>query len=273
MLKRLMVLGGMLAMLLAVAAPAMAQADKYQHSGTGILGEPYTVGQDPTLNYALTDEETGTVYELYSGFVHLAPYVGERVTFEGQQSQGLEPGPGDPVSVNVTSLEPVDSGPSAQDIVVITGALEAVAQPSAEGPTHTITEYSTGDVYGLFSDAQGVDLSQYEGQSVAIYGVFQTQGNPISDFADPTDVLIYVTSVESLEPLPVEPPADDQYENGGTTTDAPSTDDESSSGGTSSENGVMSVLPDTGGFSLVTLGLVAALLLGGGLLAYNLIRR
>ncbi|CAN5565835.1 hypothetical protein BH24ACT22_BH24ACT22_10300 [soil metagenome] len=29
MLKRLMVLGGMLAMLLLVAAPAMAQADKY----------------------------------------------------------------------------------------------------------------------------------------------------------------------------------------------------------------------------------------------------
>lgn len=195
-------------MLLVVAAPAMAQADKYQHTGTGVLGEPYTVGQNPEPFYPLTDEETGTVYELYSGFVHLAPYVGERVTFEGQQSQGLEPGPGDPVSVNVTSLEPVDGGPPAQEIAVITGALEPVEEQSAEGPTHTITEHGTDDVYGLFSDAQGVDLSQYEGQSVAIYGVFQTQGAPISDFEDPNDVLVYVTSVESLEPLPGEPPRD-----------------------------------------------------------------
>lgn len=65
------------------------------------------------------------------------------------------------------------------------GALEPVAELAPEGPTHTITEYSTDNVYGLFSDAQGVDLSQYEGQSVAIYGIFQTQGNPMSNFADP----------------------------------------------------------------------------------------
>ncbi|CAN5565980.1 hypothetical protein BH24ACT22_BH24ACT22_10310 [soil metagenome] len=138
--------------------------------------------------------------------MHLAPYVGERVTFEGRQHQGLEPGPGDPVSVNVTSLEPVDGGQPAQEIVVITGALEPVKEQSAEGPTHTIKEHGTGDVYGLFSDAQGVNLSQYEGQSVAIYGVFQTLGAPISNFEDLTEVPIYVTSIESLEPQPVEPP-------------------------------------------------------------------
>lgn len=210
MLKSLMALGGTLALLLVAAAPAVAQADDYRHTGTGVLGEPYTVEQDPTLNYPLTDEASGTVYELSSGFVYLEPYVGEWVTFEGQKVPGLPPGPDDPIPVNVTSLEPVDGGAPAPEIVVVTGALEAVAEPSAEGPTHLITEHSTGDVYGLFSDAQGVDLSQYEGQSVAVYGVFQTQGAPISDFADPADVLIYVTSAESLEPAPVAPPPEVQ---------------------------------------------------------------
>lgn len=228
-MKRLMVLGGTLALMLALAAPAMAQADKYQHTGTGVLGESYTVGQDPTLLYSLTDEGTGTVYELTSGFVYLEPYVGQSVTFVGQQVPGLEPGPNDPIPVNVTSLEPVDGGTAAPEIVVITGALEPVFEQSAEGPTHTITETSTGDVYGLFSDSQGVDLSQYEGLSVAVYGTFQTQGNPLSSFEHPTDVLIYVTSVESLEPLPVEPPADDPSKN-------------------------VEVLPDTGGFSPLMLG-------------------
>lgn len=264
MLKRLMVLGAMLAMLLVVAAPAMAQIDEYTHSGTGVLGEPYTEGQDPEPVYPLTDEATGISYELISGFVYLDPYVGQSVTFEGQQVPGLPPGPNDPIPVNVTSLKPADGGSAAQEIVVITGALEAVAQPSVEGPTHTIAEASTGDVYGLFSDAQGVDLSQYEGQSVAIYGVFQTQGAPISDFEDPTDVLIYVSSIESLEPAPVEPPTE-------ATTETPA---EIPGGGTTvtaSPIAGESVLPDTGGLSTITLGLVSALLIGG-LMTYRFTR-
>lgn len=263
MLKRLMVLGGMLAMLLVVAAPAMAQADEYMHSGTGLLGEPYTEGQDPERIYPLTDEATGTSYELVSGFVALEDYVGQRVTFEGQQVPGLPPGPGDPIPVNVTSLEPVDGGPAAPEIVTVGGTLEAVVEPLAEGPTHTITEDSPGDTYGLFSDTQGVDLSQYEGQKVTIYGIFQTAGAPISDFADPTDVLIYVTAVEPAAPLPVEPTTEtpEDVGGGGTTVVASPITGEN-------------VLPDTGGFSAVTLGLISVVLFGGfGLLAYGYVRQ
>lgn len=263
MLKRLMVLGGMLAMLLVVAAPAMAQADEYMHSGTGLLGEPYTEGQGPERIYPLTDEATGTSYELVSGFVALEDYVGQRVTFEGQQVPGLPPGPGEPIPVNVTSLEPVNGGPAAPEIVTVGGTLEAVAEPLAEGPTHTITEDSPGDTYGLFSDAQGVDLSQYEGQKVTIYGIFQTAGAPISDFADPTDVLIYVTAVEPAAPLPVGPTTEipEDVVGGGTTVVASPVTGES-------------VLPNTGGFSAVTLGLVSVALLGGfGLLAYGYVRQ
>ncbi|MGB3681506.1 MAG: hypothetical protein WA990_03365 [Rubrobacteraceae bacterium] len=264
MLKRLMILGGMLAMLLVAAAPAFAQGQGSPVTATGVLGEAYTVGEDPTLNYDLTDEATGTTYVLISGFVDMSPFVGEKVTIEGVPVGGAE---GAPPALNVTSLEIVDGGPAAQEIVVITGALEAVAAPAAEGPTHTITEASTGDVYGLFSDAQGVDLSQYEGQSVAIYGVFQTAGAPISDFEDPTDVLIYVTSIESLEPAPVEPPSEapaepvteEPAQNGGTTTEVPPTTGES-------------VLPDTGGISIAAMALISTLLIGVSLLAYRVAR-
>ncbi|MGB3632810.1 MAG: hypothetical protein WA982_02090, partial [Rubrobacteraceae bacterium] len=87
---------------------------------------------------------------------------------------------------------------SASEEAEITGMIEAVANPTVEGPTHIITEDATGDQYGLFSDDQGVDLSQYEGLFVTISGIFQTLGNPLSSFEDPTDVPIYVTSVEVI---------------------------------------------------------------------------
>ncbi|CAN5716985.1 hypothetical protein BH24ACT22_BH24ACT22_12670 [soil metagenome] len=87
---------------------------------------------------------------------------------------------------------------SASEEAVITGVIEPVANPGAEGPTHIITEDVSGDQYGLFSDAQGVDLTQSEGLFVTISGIFQTMGNPISSFDDATDVPIYVTSVEVI---------------------------------------------------------------------------
>lgn len=87
---------------------------------------------------------------------------------------------------------------SASEEATITGVIEPVANPTAEGPTHIITEDITGDQYGLFSDAQGVDLTQSEGLFVTVSGLFQTLGNPLSDFDDPTEVPIYVTSVEII---------------------------------------------------------------------------
>ncbi len=249
MLKRLMVLGGMLAMMLVVAAPAFAQEGPI--TATGVLGEPYV---------------------LISGFVDLSPFVGQRITIKATP---VGTAPGATPSLNVTDVES-ETGYDPAPLAVITGVVEALPEPIPEGGTHTITEASTGDVYMLWgggdSQIEGIDRSQYEGQRVTVYGIFQTFGAPISNFEDPTDVLIAVTSVESLEPLPVAPPANGQYEDEGTATDNPTTDDTASEG--SSDGGAVSVLPDTGGFSLVTLGLIAALLLSGGrLLAYNFIRR
>jgi hypothetical protein len=74
-----------------------------------------------------------------------------------------------------------------------------------------------------------VDLSQYVGQRVTITGYFQTQGGSISDFEDPTDVLVYVVSVEVLDAAPA---TDDQYE--GATVNSPSGTSDSAGTGESS---------------------------------------
>ena len=215
MLKRLMILGGMLTMLLVLAAPALAQ------------------GVESETNY--------------------------------------------------------DPAPDA----IITGVIQTTPNPEEEGSTHTITEDATGDEYGLFSNLQGggVDLSQYVGQRVTITGYFQTEGTGTEGYVL-TDLLIYVESVEVLDEGPA---TDDQYKPGPTTedpaegqyeTDAPAGDqyeggavedgavEDSSSGDGESSGGILSVLPDTGGYSLAALGLISLLLLGGGgLLSYSLIRR
>lgn len=60
-----------------VAGPATA---------TGLLGRAAPHSPDPTPVYAITDEATGTPYELVSGFVNLEQYVGERVTIQGVRS-------------------------------------------------------------------------------------------------------------------------------------------------------------------------------------------
>lgn len=240
-MKRLMVLGGMLALLLVAAVPVFAQEGPI--TATGVIGQPYTEGQDPTVQYPFTDEETGEDYVLTSGFVDLQPYVRQRVTIEAAP---IGTAPGATQALNVTDVIESESGYEPAPLAAITGEIQALPEPIPEGGTHTVTEASTGDVYMLWgggdSQTEGIDLSQYEGQDVTVYGVFQTMGAPISNFEDPTDVLIAVTSVEPLEAQPVEPPADE--------------------------------LPDTGGFPMAAIGLVVLLLLGGGgLLAYSLIRR
>ncbi len=231
-------------------------------------------------SHLITEDGTGDVYVLHSGEVDLRLYEGMHVTVYGpfQTMGGPVPPDATRVPIWVTSLEVLDEAtPSDEPDAVITSVIQPTANPEKEGSTHTITEDATGDVYGLFSNLQddGVDLSQYIGQRVTITGYFQTQGGPISDFPDPTEVLIYVESVEVLGSAPI---ADDQYQDESTAVDDSAPDggaaEEVASADTASENGVLSVLPDTGGFSLVVLRLVALLLLGGGgLLAYGLTRR
>lgn len=91
------------AITVAGALPALAQPTTL--TATGVLGQPFFQGQDPEPIYPLTDEATGTTYNLISGFVDLGAFVGQRVTIEGVQVPGI-----DPLAFNVTSIQPAPPG-------------------------------------------------------------------------------------------------------------------------------------------------------------------
>ena len=293
MLKKLMVLAGMLAMLLVATAPALAQPTTEEAEVVGVISpnpDALIPGGEPT-SHLITEDGTGDVYMIssYTQGVDLSQYEGQFVTIYGIfQTQGNPISNFDDlteVPISVTEVYPdYDSEPEAE----VTGRIQPVAEPMVEGPTHTITETGTGDVYGLWSDT--VDLTQYEGTQSTIYGIFQTQGAPISDFEDPTDVLIAVNEVKLIseassdEPPAEEPPAEGQYQGVGTTTGEPPAEDQYQDAGTiteepaeaddtDSDGGIVSVLPDTGGFSPAAIGLVALLIGGGGLLTHGFIRQ
>jgi len=87
------------AMLLAVSAlPVFAQPTL---TLTGVLGEPFTRGEDPGLLYPLTDEATGTTYTLIGSFVDVTPFVGQRVTVQTVPVPGI-----DPFSRFITQIQP-----------------------------------------------------------------------------------------------------------------------------------------------------------------------
>ena len=110
-------------------------------TATGVLERAAPHEPDPTPIYALTDEATGTPYELTSGFVELEPFVGERVSIEGVEFPG-DPPPGAPLFLNVTSIVPADDGGEAPDVSVggtvtdISGSVVLVEEdPSAQAGT------------------------------------------------------------------------------------------------------------------------------------------
>ena len=105
-MKRMVLVVAMVEMMLALgASPALAQPQG-PVTATGVLGPPFTRGDDPTPNYLLTDEETGTTYTLMSGFVDLQDYVGQRVTITGERVPGI-----DPSALNVTAVVPLGTAP------------------------------------------------------------------------------------------------------------------------------------------------------------------
>ena len=112
MAKRLLVPMAVLAAMLAVAVPALAQG---QVSATGVLvaGLPADVGTNGT--HSITDQASATVYALNSETVDLDAYVGQRVTVYGtltpggtsSDEAGFE-GNGTLPSIDVTRIEPAD---------------------------------------------------------------------------------------------------------------------------------------------------------------------
>jgi hypothetical protein len=123
----------MLTALLVAAASAFAQPQG-PNTATGVLERAAPHSPDPTPVYEITDEETGTPYELVSGFVDLEQYVGERVTIQGV----AVPGPGDPSKpplLNVTQIQPADRGdnndPPVNDKATLSFELTVDGDPPA----------------------------------------------------------------------------------------------------------------------------------------------
>jgi hypothetical protein len=102
-MKKLAVWVAMLAMVLAVASPALAQEDVI---ATGVIEKPqatsYMYG-----SHAITDEVSGIRYALRSESVDLDGYVGQRVTVYGTVMPGYENGQieGGPPLLNITRVE------------------------------------------------------------------------------------------------------------------------------------------------------------------------
>lgn len=102
------------------AQPPGGQPGPTTIMATGVLGQPFTLGQDPTPVYPLTDEATGTTFDLVSGFVDLGAFVGQRVAIVGVPV----PGPGDPNRpelLNVTQIAPATGGAIGGDVAVPSG--------------------------------------------------------------------------------------------------------------------------------------------------------
>src|SRR5215217_7385538 len=123
----------MLTALLVAAASAFAQPQG-SVTASGVLERAAPHSPDPTPVYGITDEATGTSYELVSGFVDLEQYVGERVTIQGV----AVPGPGDPSKpplLNVTQIQPTDGGgdndPPVNDKATLSYELTVDGDPPA----------------------------------------------------------------------------------------------------------------------------------------------
>jgi LPXTG-motif cell wall-anchored protein len=124
----------MLTALLVVAASAYAQPQG-SVTATGVLVGPVEDGDlDPTPKYKMADEETGTNYVLVSGFVELAPFVGQRVTIAGEPIGGADWAP---PALNVTQIEPAAGGddndpPAVNDKATLAFELTVDGDPPAD---------------------------------------------------------------------------------------------------------------------------------------------
>ena len=124
----------MLTALLVAAASAYAQPQG-SVTATGVLVGPVEDGDlDPTPKYKMADEKTGTNYVLVSGFVELAPFVGQRVTIAGEPVGGADWAP---PALNVTQIEPADGGddndpPAVNDKATLAFELTVDGDPPAD---------------------------------------------------------------------------------------------------------------------------------------------
>ena len=178
--------------------PANAQQDPRQYAqggpvtATGVLERAAPHGQDPTPVYAITDEATGTPYELTSGFVELEPSVGERVTITGVPVPG-DPSPGAPLFLNVTSIVPADD-PGGGQQVTAAALIEPLEATSFGYGTHALKD-GGAPVYALQSSS--VNLDGFVGEPVTIHGALVPGYEGGLDGGPP---LVEVSRVEAAPP-------------------------------------------------------------------------
>ncbi len=206
---------------------------------------------DPTPEYRLTDEVTGTTYNLISGFVQLAGYAGQRVTLEGVRVPGI-----DPYAFNVTAIEPADD---TGGTVTATFELTVECQPLAG------TEFS-GSI-GQGPAATGALLDQ-DGDGVFTTSLPVERGTEQIALIQRLDPI----SDESQAPLAASTIKDFglvKFEENQTFSASISF---CADGGSATTNGdTAKILPTTGGVGIFALG-AATLLVGGFLLVRRIVR-
>ena len=279
----LALLGLMLAMLLAAAAPAaFAQEGQAQQqpgattiTATGLLVGPVKDNNlDPTLEFRLTDEATGTTFELSSGFVDLGAFAGQRVTIEGVRVPGINP-----LAFNVTSIQ---SAPPGAGTATHSFELAVEGQPPANATFFGLTAGAgEGSVFVQLTDPEGDGL--YTGSTTVtdipseVRPVAILQGTGSEPCTDGSGACPG-QPITLLKDFGLVPFGGDQMFSASVSFEDGSSDN-NGSGGTDTNNdggvpsgGAQAQLPATGGVSLVVLGAVGALLVGGGLLTRVLTR-
>lgn len=228
MAKRLMALMGMLAMMLAAAAPAaLAQDEAAQYGGeevaaTGVLTEGFPADVGGIGTHSISDDATGELYVLRSAGADLDSYVNQQVTVYGALTPGEEgsgeagfEGNGTLPSIDVTRVEPAGVvgeevvvtgviGPFEEVFLIDTSTTECAGQPC---PPYGTMDELTGRGYGFFGDEDS--LGAYVGQEATVTGTVRLEGFQ----GGPT--LVDVTSVEPAQPLIDEVTPCDEFLPGG----------------------------------------------------------
>jgi len=271
MAQRLLVLVGVLALMLVAAVPAFAQ-QQGPITATGVLVGPVEDNDpDPTPEFRLTDEASGTTYVLVSGFVELAPFAGQRVTIAGAPIGGADDAP---PALNVTRIQPVDGpppGPAPGTSARFDFELTVKGQPPASTRFFGVVP-AEGCISVPLADPDG------DGVYTGSLDVPRFPPGPVPpDGAEPVTLPIQIVQANSgagpcnptrvIKDFSTVPANDDTFKarvnfkenRGGTTpgTTAPGSGSGSASG--------TKELPRTGG-ALPALGIVGALLVAGGLL-------
>lgn len=209
MAKRLMVLAGMLAVLLAAAVPAFAQQ---QTTATGVLERigPAPEGE-PGPRYAITDEATATSYELFSVQVDLEPFVGERVTISGVGAAAPPSSPGFFNLLGVTEVTPEAEEPGTtpeqpfDECLALSPTPELCPDPPGTSPPGGPASDRTATL--------SFELTVNKGEPPAnarFFGAIPAEGCISAPLTDPDGDGVYTGSVDvpRFPPGPVPPGAE-----------------------------------------------------------------